>query len=113
MRLCQTKMRFTSTALKDVEPRSYKWLNDHKIFITGANGQLGTALRKKYPKARFADINELDITNRDSVAKFDWSSIDIIINAAAFTNVDGAETLRRPHNCLASVNASPSLFCLK
>ncbi|MCB9822598.1 NAD(P)-dependent oxidoreductase [Candidatus Nomurabacteria bacterium] len=68
-------------------------MNDNKIFITGANGQLGTALRKKYPQARHADINELDITNRDSVAKFDWSSIDVIVNAAAFTNVDEAETL--------------------
>lgn len=68
-------------------------MNDNKIFITGANGQLGTALRKKYPQARYADISELDITNRDSVAKFDWSSIDVIVNAAAFTNVDEAETL--------------------
>jgi len=67
-------------------------MDDSKIFITGANGQLGTALRAKYPKARYADINELDITNRDSVAKFNWSSIETIINAAAFTNVDGAET---------------------
>lgn len=67
-------------------------MDDSKIFITGANGQLGTALRKKYPRAQFADIAELDITNRDSVAKFDWSSIEIIINAAAFTNVDVAET---------------------
>ena len=67
-------------------------MNESKIFITGSNGQLGTALRKKYPKAQFTDIAELDITNRDSVAKFDWSSIEIIINAAAFTNVDGAET---------------------
>lgn len=67
-------------------------MNEPRIFITGSNGQLGTALRKRYPEARFADIADLDITNRDSVAKFDWSSIEIIINAAAFTNVDGAET---------------------
>ena len=67
-------------------------VDDSKIFIAGANGQLGLALRHKYPKAQLADISELDITNRDSVANFDWSSIDIIINAAAYTNVDGAET---------------------
>ena len=67
-------------------------VDDSKIFIAGANGQLGLALRQKYPKAQFADISELDITNRDSVANFDWSSINIIINAAAYTNVDGAET---------------------
>lgn len=67
-------------------------VDDSKIFIAGANGQLGLALRHKYPKAQLADISELDITNRDSVANFDWSSINIIINAAAYTNVDGAET---------------------
>lgn len=63
-----------------------------KIFIVGANGQLGTALREKYPQALFADVGELDITERSSVEKFDWSDIDVIINAAAYTNVDGAET---------------------
>jgi dTDP-4-dehydrorhamnose reductase len=65
---------------------------EDKIFIVGANGQLGTALRAKYPKARYADIDELDITNRDSVKNFDWNGIEIILNAAAYTNVDGAET---------------------
>lgn len=62
------------------------------VFIVGANGQLGTALRAQYPKARFADINQLDITDQQSVEAFDWSNIDVILNAAAFTNVDGAES---------------------
>lgn len=67
-------------------------MDDSKIFIIGANGQLGLALRQKYPGARFADIPELDITNRQSINDFDWSGVDIILNAAAYTNVDGAET---------------------
>ncbi len=67
-------------------------MDDSKIFIVGANGQLGTALRAQYPNARYADINELDITNKVSVDAFDWSGIEIILNAAAYTNVDGAET---------------------
>lgn len=62
------------------------------IFIVGANGQLGTELRIKYPNAKYADIHKLDITNKESVESFDWSNIDVIINAAAYTNVDGAET---------------------
>ena len=62
------------------------------ILITGANGQLGTALRSQYPSAKFADIDELDITNSQSVEDFDWSNIDVILNGAAYTNVDGAET---------------------
>lgn len=68
-------------------------MNDSEIFIVGANGQLGTALRKLYPEARSADIDELDITSPESVAGFDWTGIKVIINAAAYTNVDGAETL--------------------
>ncbi len=62
------------------------------IFIVGANGQLGTALRALYPEARSADIAELDITNAESVNNYDWSGITTILNAAAYTNVDGAET---------------------
>lgn len=67
-------------------------MDGSKIFIVGSNGQLGTALREKYPTARFADRDELDITDRESVEAFDWSGIEVIINAAAYTNVDGAET---------------------
>jgi dTDP-4-dehydrorhamnose reductase len=79
-------------------------MDEKTIFITGANGQLGTALRSKYPGARFADIDELDITLEESVNKYDWSNTKIILNAAAYTNVDGAET---PEGRIASwkVNA--------
>lgn len=67
-------------------------MNESGIFIVGANGQLGTALREKYPKARFADIKELDITSKKSVSNFDWVGVEYILNAAAYTDVDGAET---------------------
>lgn len=64
----------------------------NKILIIGANGQLGTALQNEFPKALTADVNTLDITNEKSVNAYPWKNVDIIINAAAFTNVDGAET---------------------
>lgn len=67
-------------------------MDDSTIFIVGANGQLGTALQAQYPNAKSADIEELDITDQKSVEAFDWSQVSIIINAAAYTNVDGAET---------------------
>ncbi|CAN5627689.1 N/A [soil metagenome] len=67
-------------------------MDDSSIFIVGANGQLGTALKAKYPNAQSADVAELDITDQDSIKNFNWDSIKIIINAAAYTNVDGAET---------------------
>ena len=80
-------------------------MNSNNIFIVGANGQLGRALRQQYPEAQCADIDEMDITDRQSVESFDWSGISIVLNAAAFTNVDGAET---PEGRVAAwkVNAS-------
>jgi dTDP-4-dehydrorhamnose 3,5-epimerase len=68
------------------------FMDDSTIFITGAGGQLGTALQAKYPGARSADIDEMNITNTGSVAGFDWSGIKYIVNAAAYTHVDDAET---------------------
>lgn len=67
-------------------------MNDANIFIVGAKGQLGLALQAQYPRAKTAGINELDITDQESVQNYDWSDVKVIINAAAFTNVDGAET---------------------
>lgn len=67
-------------------------MNDSEIFIVGARGQLGLALQAQYPGAKSADIDQLDITDQQSVETFDWTGIKVILNAAAFTNVDGAET---------------------
>ncbi len=67
-------------------------MDDSKIFIVGAKGQLGLALQAQYPNAQSVDIEELDITNKQSVEAFDWSGVKIILNAAAYTDVDGAET---------------------
>ena len=67
-------------------------MQNENIVIIGANGQLGTALQAHYPGARAVDAAELDITNKSAVADFDWSGVKAIINAAAYTNVDGAET---------------------
>ena len=67
-------------------------MDEARILILGANGQLGIALREQYMEAKTADIAELDITNQDSVNNYPWDTVDIVINAAAYTNVDGAET---------------------
>lgn len=61
-------------------------------FITGANGQLGSALAHKYPLATIVDRSEFDITDPAAYNAVDWTQYDTIINAAAMTNVDGAET---------------------
>lgn len=65
--------------------------NSH-ILIIGAYGQLGTALQQRFPGAKAVDRDSLDITNWDALSNFDWNGITTILNAAAYTNVDGAET---------------------
>jgi dTDP-4-dehydrorhamnose 3,5-epimerase/reductase len=65
------------------------------VLVTGGNGQLGLALREFFPEgpvAKYVDLAELNISDTEQVENFDWSGIDTIINAAAYTNVDGAET---------------------
>lgn len=66
------------------------------ILVTGANGQLGSCIRDKAAgssnKYIFTDVAELDITDRDAVKKMaDEHNIDLIINCAAYTNVEKAE----------------------
>lgn len=67
------------------------------VLVTGADGQLGQAIRNKasrYPAFNFlfTDIDTLDITNREKVdAFFAQNRIQVIINTAAYTAVDKAE----------------------
>lgn len=67
------------------------------ILITGANGQLGNEMRNlsaQHPDHTyfFTDVAELDITNRETVHTFvRQNAIDLIVNCAAYTNVDKAE----------------------
>lgn len=67
------------------------------ILITGANGQLGHCMQDLAPVHKgntyyFTDVAELDITNREAVHQFVRSKqIDLIVNCAAYTNVDKAE----------------------
>lgn len=67
-------------------------MESSNFLIIGSKGQLGTELREKYPRAKAVDSDELDITDPEAVKAFDWSGIDTILNVAAYTNVDGAES---------------------
>lgn len=72
--------------------------NMKKILITGSNGQLGRSLQKELAgdsniEAIFTDVEQLDITDREAVDRFIADNkIDIIINGAAYTAVDKAES---------------------
>ena len=66
------------------------------ILVTGANGQLGTSLALMANSGDanflFTDVDTLDITDYRAVRSFMKSnSVDIVINCAAYTNVDKAE----------------------
>lgn len=73
------------------------------ILITGSNGQLGNEMRvlsADHPKHRyfFTDVvaaentHQLDITDKAAVSAFvEANAIDLIVNCAAYTNVDKAE----------------------
>lgn len=79
--------------------------NNMNILITGANGQLGREMRLVSQSSQdryiFTDVVEaddvettlLDMTDREAVnALVDKENIDFIVNCAAYTNVDKAET---------------------
>lgn len=67
------------------------------ILVTGANGQLGhcmqdLSLQHTAHTYFFTDVAELDITNRAAVHTYIRDHrIDLIVNCAAYTNVDKAE----------------------
>lgn len=68
------------------------------ILVTGANGQLGSEIRRvsenheKNFKFFFTDVAELDITNLEAIESFlRENNIKYIINCAAYTAVDKAE----------------------
>lgn len=68
-----------------------------KILITGANGQLGSEIRflhSEYPfEFFFTDVENLDITDKNKVYEFlEKNKINSIINCAAYTAVDRAES---------------------
>ena len=70
----------------------------NKILVTGANGQLGSEIKKisatfDEMEFLFTDVAELDITKPEKVAEClsDFKP-EYLINCAAYTNVDKAET---------------------
>lgn len=85
-----------------------------RIIVTGANGQLGKALRHEFEQLAdfevlYTDADTLDITDSAAIkASFDSFKPYIVINAAAYTAVDKAES--EPELC-ARINAdAPGLL---
>lgn len=68
------------------------------ILVTGANGQLGRSIKKisteSHNNYTFTDIDQLDICDLNVLKSFVAKNgqFDVIVNCAAFTNVERAET---------------------
>jgi dTDP-4-dehydrorhamnose reductase len=67
------------------------------LALIGANGMLATAVKKLLPagfELRCYDLPEFDLRQRSQVFALAEAAPDILVNCAAFTNVDGCETER-------------------
>lgn len=91
-----------------------------KVLVTGAGGQLGQALKKAAPahtglEFYFAASGEADITSDESLeAVFSSFKPDYVINAAAYTAVDKAETEpEKAHLINVTGAANLATACLK
>lgn len=75
------------TAVSPIQPR--------RILVTGAQGQLGIALRRVFadvPHVEYASRDLLDVSSAALGTARRWGDYGVIINAAAYTAVDEAET---------------------
>lgn len=70
-----------------------------RTLVIGANGQLGRALRLAMPDADFADRSRIDLFNEETLDRVRWADYDTVINAAAYTAVDQAETPEGRTDC--------------
>lgn len=79
--------------LKDVVPMQPK-----RTLVTGANGQLGRAVRALAEKRGlgesfdYCDIDTFDMSDPAAYGVYDWSLYGTVINCGAYTAVDRAET---------------------
>ncbi|MET4003003.1 dTDP-4-dehydrorhamnose reductase/dTDP-4-dehydrorhamnose 3,5-epimerase [Arthrobacter sp. UYCu511] len=76
--------------LADVAP-----MQPRRTLILGGDGQVGLALRRMYSDNDHVDFvtrSKLDLSSPDPFSNLDFSTYDKIVNAAAYTSVDAAET---------------------
>jgi dTDP-4-dehydrorhamnose reductase len=84
-----------NSRLADVEP-----MQPRRTLIVGCRGQLGRALQADFPEADLVDLvaseddghRVLDVTDPEQVAAWPWHEYELVLNAAAYTAVDAAET---------------------
>jgi dTDP-4-dehydrorhamnose 3,5-epimerase/reductase len=73
--------------LADVDPIPVR-----SPLVLGCEGQVGRALLSAFPGARGVTRTELDLTDAEALGRWPWREHDVVLNAAAYTAVDGAES---------------------
>ncbi len=63
-----------------------------RTLVLGAGGQLGSALRGALSAADFRDRSQLDMADAAALHRVPWGDYDAVVNAAAYTAVNEAET---------------------
>jgi dTDP-4-dehydrorhamnose 3,5-epimerase len=85
-----------------------------RTLIIGALGQLGRALRADFPDADLVDmvagpgVDVLDVSDSVEVEAFPWHEYALVLNAAAYTAVDKAETTEGRAAAWAANAAAPA-----
>ena len=92
-------------ALADVTP-----MPPRRTLIVGGNGQLGRALAAAFPSAEVVTRAELDVTDAEAVAAWPWREYGVVLNAAAYTAVDLAETADGRRTAWAANAVGPALL---
>ncbi|KRB78217.1 dTDP-4-dehydrorhamnose reductase [Nocardioides sp. Root190] len=93
----------TNPSLAEVTPMPPK-----RTLITGCRGQLGQALAREFPDATLVDLDELDLTDPKALEAWPWQEYGVVLNAAAYTAVDRAETPEGRADAWAANAAAPA-----
>jgi len=89
--------------LDEVEP-----MQPRRTLVLGGGGQLGRALAAEFPDAHVVTRDELDITDAAAVEAWPWREYAVVLNAAAYTAVDAAETPQGRREAWAANAAAPA-----
>ncbi len=93
----------TAPRLAEVSP-----FPSRRPLVIGADGQLGRALLAELPDAIGVGRATLDLTDAAALEAWPWSEHDVVLNAAAYTAVDEAETAEGRAAAWAANAAAPA-----
>lgn len=79
-----------------------------RTLILGGNGQLGRALAAAFPGAEVVTRAQLDVTSADALEAWPWQEYAVVLNAAAYTAVDLAETAEGRREAWAANATAPA-----